>query len=221
MFRRLLILAALVVVLAGAYVSAPLYAAWQIREAVRANDTATLERKVDWVSVRASLKTSLAEARLVLSEAQEATGEARPSVWQRLKAAALPYVTDPLIDRYMRPEGIGQLYQLRQRLAAQAAAARRVARAGTTGAGSRTPDPAPEPPGTFERARAVAKRIERLAFVSPTRVEIEMADQIVAGRTWIAALELRGLAWQLTELRIIKRPVRGLTAPAVRAARAV
>ena len=45
--------------LAIAFAAWPVYTALEIREAVIAGDTATLNRKVEWEALRASLKASI------------------------------------------------------------------------------------------------------------------------------------------------------------------
>lgn len=200
MLRKLLIIVVLALCAALAYAAAPLHAAWRIREAVRADDTATLRQTVDWHEVRQSLKASVGETRKVLGELAEAAGLPPPTLWQRIKAAALPYLADPLIDRYVTAEGAPKLYAWRQTLrkgarAVQVAPAQASALAGTWLAGS-----------AIDRGWSVARRIERLAFTSPTRLEIEISDRYAPGRRWLAALELRGLGWQLTQLRVLPGP---------------
>lgn len=199
MVRKLLLIGLLAATAVGAYVAAPLITAWQIREAVRLGDTARLRDKVDWPSVRQSLKSSLGEARQALGELSDAAGEPRPGLWQRIKAAALPYVTDPLIDRYVTAEGAPKLYKwrqaLRQRLQqASAAAAPRALASTSSGWLDGT---------SLGRSLALARRIERWSFVSPMRLEIELADRQVAGRRWFAALEMRALSWRLTEMSVV------------------
>lgn len=185
------------VVAAGLYAAMPFVSAWQIREAVRTGDTATLARKVDWPSVRNSLKSSLGEARQALSELADVAGQPRPSLWQRLKVAALPYLTDPLIDRYVSAEGAPRLYEWRQTWRSRVRPA--------LGRG--------EPPtllsdtwigGTaLDRGLSLARRVDRAHFVSPSRLEIELADRYVETRRWFAALERRGVDWQLTEMKVL------------------
>lgn len=209
MVRKLLLIGLLAATAVGAYVAAPLITAWQIREAVRLGDTARLRDKVDWPSVRQSLKSSLGEARQALGELSDAAGEPRPGLWQRIKAAALPYVTDPLIDRYVTAESAPKLYKwrqaLRQRLQqASAAAAPRALASTSSGWLDGT---------SLGRSLALARRIERWSFVSPMRLEIELADRQVAGRRWFAALEMRALSWRLTEMSVVPAGSSGDRAP--------
>jgi hypothetical protein len=212
MLRKLLLVAALGGGATAAYVAAPVIAAWQIREAVRTGDAARLRDKVDWPAVRQSLKASIGETKRALTELTDAAGLVRPSLWQRLKAAALPYVTDPLIDRYVTADGVPKLYAWRQAYLRRIADARRaagavpavvaaavtpVARSGIEVWLGETPAP---------RFLALARRIDRWSFVSPTRFELELADRPGTGRRWRAVMEIQGLAWRLTGMRIIAEP---------------
>lgn len=181
---------------AGVYGAMPFVAAWHIREAVRTGDSATLAHKVDWHSVRQSLKSSLTETREALVELADIAGQPRPGLWQRLKVAALPYLTDPLIDRYVSADAAPRLYEWRQTWRNRVRPA--------LGRG--------EPPTTFagtwlggtslDRSLSLVRRIDRARFVSTDRLEIELADRYVANRHWFAALERRGLDWKLTEMKV-------------------
>jgi hypothetical protein len=204
MARKLVGFALLTAVAVGAYVSAPMVAAWQIREAVRSGNTAKLQEKVDWPSVRKSLRVSLDESRKVISELTDAAGLPRPGIWQRIKMAAVPFLADPLIGRYVTAEGVSKLYAWRQKWGRRVQWVRATAHASTQLVAASV-TPASE--GWldrlgFGRALALVRRVKRWAFVSPIRFEIELADRIAQGRTWQAALELRGLTWKLTEMRV-------------------
>lgn len=223
MGRKALLIACLTIVMVTAYASGPVMVAWQIREAVRTGDTVALRSKVDWPSVRHSLKSSIGETRQALKELAEAAGLPPPNLWQRLKSTALPYLADPLIDRYVTAEGAPKLYAWRQTwrkrtLGARARSDGPVVPAGivtedgrtaASGTASGPLDGAQRPTswlaGTaVERQLALLRRVERWAFVSPRRFEIEIQDRTIATRRWFAALELRGLTWQLTEMRALR-----------------
>lgn len=212
MLRKLVLAALLLVLAIGTYATAPLVAAWQIREAVVAGDTARLRERVDWPAVRQSLKSSVGEVRQALAELTEAAGLPRPGLWQRLKAAALPFVADPLIDRYVTAEGAPQLYAWRQAWKQRVAAVREAARssAGLVAA-SVTPTPPTAPENWLQdtplpRILAAGRRIERWAFVSPFRLEIELADRVVPSRSWRAEMQLQGFTWRLTAVKIVTAP---------------
>ena len=198
MVRNVLLITLLAVIAAGSYGAAPLITAWQIREAVRTGDTARLRDKVDWPSVRQSLKSSLGETRRALDELAEAAGQPKPGLWQRLKAAALPYLADPLIDRYVTAEGAPKLYKWRQALLRRTQGASAAALPGAmaaTPAGWLGGNP-------LGRGLALARRVERWSFVSPMRLEIVLADRSQERRRWLAALEMRALSWRLTEMKV-------------------
>jgi hypothetical protein len=211
--RRLLLVALVLMTVAGAYAAMPFVAAWQIREAVRTGDIRTLEARVDWQAVRQSLKISFAESRAAIAELAGFAGEPRPTLWQRVKAAArtavFPYVTDPLIDRYVTAEGAPRLYAWRQTWRQRVRPHLQLGEAPTLLAGTWLA-------GTsFDRSLSLARRIERFRFASPTRVELELADKYREERRWLAALELRAQGWQLTEMRVLAEP-RGLRGRLVR-----
>jgi len=205
MGRKVIGCALAVVLSAGAYASAPIVAAVQIREAVRSGDTARLEEKVDWNSVRKALKASIGESRKVIGELTDAAGVPRPGMWQRLKVAVLPFLADPVIDRYVSAEGVPKLYAWRQTWGERIHVAGDAARAPFTRTAT---SPAATPRGWLDgfglgRMVSAARRVKRWSFVSPARFEIDLLDRIARGRTWQAVLELRGLSWKLTEMRIV------------------
>jgi hypothetical protein len=187
---RVLKLLSAIVVLGAAYVAWPIYSALQIRDAIHSGDTATLARKIEWESVRASLKASLSAETLARLEADP--NGPKPSLWQRIKAVVTPKMADGVIDRYVTPQNLPYLFGIRQ--------AYRVA------AGSQ--EPATVLAGTWlsgtpvDRLASFYRRIRRAVFYSPTRFEIEVVDKYEPERRYIGMLELRGLDWKLTGLTI-------------------
>jgi hypothetical protein len=184
----------LTVVLFVGYWAWPVYTALQIREAMISGDTATLARRIEWDSVRASLKASIspeAQARL------EADPNApQPTLWQRIKAAVKPSMANTVIDRYVTPENLPVLLGYRR-----------------TWRGTIQPALGyPEPPtvladtvlaGTpIDRFASFWKRLRRLVLYWPSKVVIEVEDKYQPDRSYIGTLELRGLEWKLTELTI-------------------
>lgn len=207
--RKMLLLAAAVAVGALTYPASGFHAAWQIREAVRTGDTATLTQRVDFEAVRQSLKRSANETRQLMVEMSEAAGVPKPGLWQRIKAATVPFLADPIIDRYVTAEGAPQIWAWRQTwrqkvrpsigLAEPATPLGRTWLAGTA----------------IDRNLALARRVDRVALVSPARMEFDVRDRYVEGRSWRAALELRGLTWTLTDVEVRRitdapRPVGGV-----------
>lgn len=199
--RKALLILSLILLAAGVHVASAFQAGWSIREAVRTGDTATLERRVDWASVRATLKRSANETRQLVSEMAEASGvPTRIGLWQRIKSAALPFVADPLIDRYVTAEGAPQLWSWRQTWRQRVRPTIGLSEPTTPLAGTWLG-------GTdFDRALSVARRLDKATVVSPTRIEVELRDRYVEGRSWRAALELRDLTWMLTEVHLMRTP---------------
>ena len=68
MRRQLIALMVACIFAAGIYSGSAFYAGWQIREAMRTGDTAVLQRRVDWPSVRQTLKQTATETRALMSE---------------------------------------------------------------------------------------------------------------------------------------------------------
>ncbi len=208
MARSRIVIILLLMVGMAAYAGSPFVTAWQIREAVRAGDTTRLRESVDWPSVRHTLKSSLAETREAISALTDAAGLPRPGLWQRMKAAAAPFLADPLIERYVTPEGVPKLYAWRQTLRQRVDKARAAARA-TAGAVVSKAHAAESPPEDWadrlglSRMLSAYRRVERMGFSSPTRLEIVVADRIASPRRWHAVMELRGLSWQLTGMRVV------------------
>ena len=197
--RRVVGVIVLVAVLACvAYVASPFRAAAQIHSAVRIGDTATLEHRVDWPSVRAALKRSSSEARRVLEEISEVAGVEQPSLWQRWTTRIVPFLADPLIDRYVTAEGAPRLYAWRETWMHKVRpkiglSEPETALAGTWLAGA-----------ALDRAWTVWRRVESISIESPRRVRIVVRDRLVETRRWRAVMALDGWTWKLIELDVVK-----------------
>lgn len=183
-----IVAALLVLLLVGAgYVLSPFVAAWQLREAIKTSDTATLERKVIWSSVRTSLRASLAGNAKLLPEVSEAGERLKPTLWQRVKTAFGQSMLDRFVESYVTPEGLPKLFRYRNKW-------------NGTVKGEVDEDDKLE---FFERAKAFYRRLHRAEFSSPTRIEIEMLDKFDPERRYVSVMELHGFEWKLAELRII------------------
>jgi hypothetical protein len=171
---------------AALYVASPFWAAWRLREAVRNGDLAAIERKVEWEAVRSSLKSSLARHAQLLPQITAAGEQIEPTLWQRLKSAMGATMLDRFIDNYVTPAGLPRLYQFR-----------RVWNEQVNG----EPDEASLT--GRERFKRFYARVIRAEFQALTRVEIEVADKHVPERRYVSVLELVGLEWKLTSLRVV------------------
>lgn len=184
-----------------AYAAWPLYTALQIRDAMLTGDTPTLTRRIEWDSLRASLKASLSPEALARLEADPDAPP--PSIWHRIKSAVAPRLAGGVIDRYVTPEHLPVLLGYRRfwRGTVQPALGRQeppTALAGTVFAGS-----------AVDRLASFWRRLRRAVFQSPTKIVLEVEDKYTPGRHYIATLELRGLGWKLTGLTVT-----GFLAPA-------
>ena len=193
MRRAPLVIITLLAFTAG-YAAWPLYTALQIREALLAGDTATLERKIEWDSVRATLKASLSPAAAARIEADPEAPP--PSLWQRIKASVAPRLASSAVDRYVTAENLPSFLGYRRvwRETVQPAL------------GFSAPPTVLE--GTFlqgsiiDRFASFWKRLRRGVIHSPSRITVEIEDARVPDRTYTGTLELRGWEWKLTTLTV-------------------
>lgn len=193
--RRTVRLATIATILAAAYAATPLYSAFRIREAVRSGDIATLSERIDFVSLRQSLKVSIGELHNPATERRAGRGPSLPALWSRIKAMVVPGVADGFIDRHVTPEGLPRLEALR--------AAWRTAATSAVPAEARTRDEADRAAGaTMTRFRSFWSRIDHATFVSPREFELQLRDQRNQDRRYAARLQLRGLTWTLTSVRV-------------------
>lgn len=184
--RRILLATCVLLVAAGGYVASPLYAAWSLREAIKAGDTRTLERKVVWDSVRQTLRASIASNAQLLPEANKAAEAMQPTVWQRVKSAFGSTMLDRFVESYVTPEGLPKLFQYRKTWNGRIK-------------GQVDEDTLP----VAERVTRFYSRIKRAEFRFPTMFEIEMVDQGAPDRRIVSTLELIGFEWKLTALRVL------------------
>jgi hypothetical protein len=181
---RLVSVGAFAGLLGGAYVASPFVTAWTIREAIHVNDSAYLEDKIEWVSVRASMKDSLGKF------AFSATGDMaelpeKPSLWQRVKSYVGRGAVDKFVDTTITPTGMAGLFSMRKAYTAAVVG----------------DDSATRPP-VWERMRRVWSRVTRAEFKGFDRFEMDMIDKQSPDRTINCVLERRGFEWKMTELRV-------------------
>jgi Protein of unknown function (DUF2939) len=188
--RIILIVSALVV----GYWAWPLHAALQIREAMISGDSATLARRVEWESVRASLKASMTPEAVARLEADPEAPQ--PSLWQRIKSTVAPRLAVSVIDRYVTPENLPVLLGYR-----------RIWRGTIQPALGYTEPPTVMADTAFagtaiDRFASFWKRLRRAVIHSPAKVVLEVEDKYHPGRSYIGTLELRGMEWKLTQLSV-------------------
>jgi hypothetical protein len=192
--RKILKLLLFVTVAAVAYAAWPVQAALEIREALIAGDTATLKRKIEWDTVRTSLKSSISPETIARLAAD--TESPKPSLWQRVKAVVAPKLADTVIDRYVTPENLPVLlgYQRHYR--------------GTLRPALGLAEPPTQLHGTWFAGGAIDRfasfwtRVRRAVFNSPAHFVLEVEDKYRPERRYIGTLELRGWEWKLTGLNV-------------------
>jgi hypothetical protein len=205
MRRRQFILGFIVLVSALGYLASPFLAAFEVRQAMKQGDKSTLERRVEWAPVRASLKSSLADIQRKSDTEKDLAGAARPSFWSRMKAMVLPTVAETFVDSYVTAEGVIQLF------AARATVKDLQKGLGVGASGIQPTAVEPQAPIALDvddsvfkldRFRAFYARIRRAEFRSPTEVELEIADKTTPERRFISTFELKSFTWKLTGLKV-------------------
>ena len=182
------------VVLAVLYAAWPVYVALEIREAIIAGDTATLTRKIEWDSLRVSLKTSLSPETIVRLAADP--DAPKPSLWQRIKAVVAPAMAETVIDRYVTPENLPLLLGYRRIYRGTVQPALGLKEPQTVLAGSWLG-------GTsIDRFASFWSRVKSAVFYSPTRFVLEVEDKYRPERRYIGTLELKNWTWVLTGLQV-------------------
>jgi hypothetical protein len=190
--KKLLLVLVAGTVLAVGYVAYPVLTVWSIREAIRTGNSDYIEAKLDWPTVRSTLRDSMLEYAIGPTPAA-APGSPPPKVgfWQRIKNGLSRRAVDKMVESYVTPEGLPQLFGARQFYRENVS--------GEQAALDSTP--------WHERAGSFWSRIKRAEFLSPTIFEIEMADRHDPSRHYIGLLRLRTFEWRLVELRVRKAAV--------------
>jgi DUF2939 family protein len=184
--RKPLILLMLPVLLAAlAYGAWPLWSAWQLRAAVKGRDVVAIERKVDWTTLRANLKRTIAAN---LRDDSKTPGAGYFA--KAFKRTLGPLVTDTLIDAAVRPRTLA--YVLAGRLAAD-----EIRREAAGGADAPSQDPSeaeeisdPLPP----------RRLRWAFFETPTRFRFEFADRRDPAKRVVSIFALQGASWKLVDV---------------------
>jgi hypothetical protein len=177
-------LALLILALAGAgYVASPFVAAFRIGEAIKAGDSAYLTGKIEWPSVRNSLRHSLGPVALGIPDPGL---EEDLTYWQRFKLRLGQGSVDRIVDAYVTPERLPQLFTLGrtyQELTGRIVPERTLA-------------------NLPRRIAETWSRIKRGVFLTPTLFEIEAEDRFTPERRYVGVLRLQGTEWRLVALTV-------------------
>jgi hypothetical protein len=175
----------LALVIGTIYVGSPFVTAWGIREAVRNGNSDYLASAVEWGSVRETLKPTIAQIALNLPDPDQDPAASK-GFWARFKAYWGQGAVNSLVEKYVTPEGLPQLFTLRKTYRSYV---------------SNDEEDANTLALSDRIARAWA-RVRRAEFTSLTSFEIDMEDKLDPTRTYLGKLELRPTGWKLTELRV-------------------
>lgn len=205
--RRMLAAGLLIVLaLAGFYLAWPAWTARQIRNAIESSDPASLERRIDFVSVRARAKPLIAaQMQRTLNDLSQKAGPFGAAIASQLKESLGGKIADAAVDRFLTPENV-------VRLVRQGKDLRRVWKEVAGEAGTRRPsgpgsdgEPArPSAPGSTEPDDATNLRKLTLAnvksyrLVGPLALEVGIArDAAATAPDVIAELAFTGTGWQV------------------------
>ena len=194
MRRPLIAIAALTFILmAGVYLTSPLWAAYKLRLAMKTGDTDTIERMVVWPSLRSSIKATITKNAKLLPLATQAARALRPTMWQRVRSVFGHSMLDRFIETYITPSGLPKLYRAKTRWHERF---------------KRPRQPAMMQAGLApDQLARVWRRIKRAEFKSPFRFILEIEDRHVATRLiestfQLSNISLRGFDWKLSAVSI-------------------
>jgi hypothetical protein len=204
-------LALLVILLLAFFVAWPAWSVYQIQSAIQAKDVDALARKIDFPSVRASLRTAAAQ-RIAELYVPPASAPSSPALLERMKQDTVARVVDATLETLVAPDTLiglvsegGQLKDgveraLRDQISRGGSPARTVP--GSAGAKKggpvRTVSSAEEAP-----AREVGlQNIKGFAIDGPFRYVLGVAKYASASQADATVdLSYTGLDWKVTAVR--------------------
>jgi hypothetical protein len=212
--KKLVLLLLILVLALGYYVAWPAWSAYELQSAVKAKDIETIARKIDFPSVRASLRAAAVQK---LAELYDRPGTLPTSavLAERIKQDAATRIVDPTLEGTVTPDGLLRIIgeggplrasierMLRDHMSRTGQATGPVAGAGTAAAGKRGPvvrtvgDDQPTRAASFGMAN-----IKSIRPASPFRYEIGIAkDQAAAQADVIVDFGFTGTDWKITGVR--------------------
>lgn len=173
------------------YVAWPAWSIYRIYGALEKDDTITLERKIDFPSVRDSLKPAI-RAR-VDKMLDRATGDAAGRLRDgRLRQQVGPQLLETALDKIVTPQSIASLYAWRGDISQVLKEVKEIREIGTA------PDEAGVA-GSVKPSPLRLSNIKRFAFTSPTSFEIGIAKDASSSEPDITIhMGFRDMDWKLT-----------------------
>ena len=166
------------------YVAGPLWAGWHLRQAMRNRDTASLEARVDWPTLRRAMKPRLANA---LRDDADKSG----MIGGLFKRAIGGTVSDAAVETFVTPGNLARILAGRAFVLDKFPGANQPAT--STEDGEDPDDPVPP------------RRIRWAFFESPTRFRVEAIHPRIPGSRIVSILAMQGLGWRLVDVDIVKR----------------
>ena len=176
------------------YIAWPAWSGYRIYNALEKNDIATLERKIDFPSVRESLKPAIridVDRRLDRTPA-EVAGQQRD---RRLRQQIGPRLVEAALNKIVTAQGIASLYTWRGDISRILKDVKEIREIETPAGGANIA-------GTSAKPSALGlSNIKRFAFTSPTSFEIGIAkDASGSGPDLTAQVGFRDMDWKLIGL---------------------
>lgn len=173
------------------YAASPLWAGWQLRQAMRSRDVAALEERVNWPVLRANLKPRVATA---IQENAAQSGV----IGSMIKKTLGSVLTNTAVDTLVTPGNLSRI------LAGRAFMIERLPGAGKSAdtkppvaSNDEEPEDADDP--------MPPRRLQKAVFESLTRFRVEASHPRLPGNRILATLALEGFSWKLVDIDIAKR----------------
>ena len=207
-------LLAVLCVLLAFYVGWPMWSAYRIHSALESNDTETLDRKVDFPSVRASLKPVVSsEVERALDRAAGRGGNLGQILGGVLKQQLGPQLVETILNGFVTSRSVSEIYSRRGDI--RGIVAERVGKGRTDGGGQA---PQAEPvkdapaaqenvgdakasPGRKPREKPSLANVKRFAITGPLAFEVGLArDKQATEPDVTAQIGFKDLDWKLVGL---------------------
>lgn len=214
--KRLILL--LVLLVLGFYVAWPAWSLYQVREAIRRDDAATFAGKVDFPSVRASLRPVLTDEAQKLLERVRGNAGSFGALLGQLQGDLLPRVVEMALEAVVTPENVLQIARNREALreALRRVMTEQVSLGGLIGsrrkagdaeksAGSSTGQPAPTPsgqgPGGVREWRYGLSNVKSFAPVGPLAFDLGVNRKAEAEEPEVTVrMGFTGTDWKIVGL---------------------
>jgi hypothetical protein len=170
------------------YLAMPIWAAWDLRQAVKTADAQRLGPRVAWSELKQSLKQRIVE---------RADVETAQGGWVRRQAAriATPAIADRTVEWVVTPDRLAWL--LKRRLDWRQFRTER-----PTQQSPRAPNSDDTAEDDDDPLSLEPSRLRWAFFESPTVFRFEVRDKLDPKRTLIARMGLRGITWQLIDVDV-------------------